>query len=763
MKKVLFALITGLLCFALFTGCENFGNGELADNISDLVDRSKAKDLEVIPYSEDDAGFNFKTKSVSGAKVGYEFELKYFHDDAISLLNGFEVFDSNSNELELGDSKENHKDCYIEIDTVEKICTVTVYKNIDSVEIRPVIESQPKVSFALPKNGDTVVGTLITPNTTSQIMKVGVEYIIQYWMDSGWIINYLTAEKDSIQLSEAEFARLFEVSNESTNVRKVTAKTSEADGCVIVAKVTEKIGEIESTDGPEILTGRVNRSTSLSDLSIAVNGKFQVSLAFKDGKKATKYKVIERCMELTSDMIVQDKNGNWIEVPESGIELFNDYGEFLRSDIFNASDFYDSTGESLSVEVKVKKGGIHQWEIYAVDDNGMSRKPFKFSATVVNNAKSLDPSKMAFSDSIKVYSTFIGITFNPSFLPSDYLTSGNNNSYTFNESNIDSTILAIWESQGRKTYINNKLTDFYIKNENSGSLYNYCAGGLERNTNYQLSLTLVNDYGFRSPSEFKVIFKTRKVIEGEIAAFVGNDLDTVKYLSLEEYNKYKEEGVFGINPFAIVTYAKNNRIYGLAPAKCVEGTMYWSNKSYTSMMGNANFISFIKTQANITDPKEANEKFEDFLNQYGTSLGISFPAYSNAKAFADHYEYNEDEDGFPTEKTLYFDYDFSSAVKWMLPTFESLRSCVNEFDYFTTDSSKHIITGKRKFDDLAKNFVLYGSLKWEPFGTYWTANSTFYTGTSIYHGKLAGDTVSDTFMKNYAVRPVCDLSDFNSY
>lgn len=275
---------------------------------------------------------------------------------------------------------------------------------------------------------------------------------------------------------------------------------------------------------------------------------FTVSIA--SDKAVSKFVVIERCMKLSSSMAVRyedESQDNFYFVPESGKMMFvNDEfitGKFLKYNYYSCRAVNGVSGETsspefymemdgkykLKLKTDVKKGGIHQWDIYAFDKTDSKSIPVtvcgKIKRTVVDvNSVAIENitatacnvvasgNSLSFFGSKKKQDVFVRVT------------------------NVNSGVQEVRFFPGGT---DRSLTNFSVK---KGSR-SFAIDGLKRNTSYSLGVQTVNDYGYLSDVQTS-FFITAKADAGDLVFYNPDDGERkVLFMTVDEYNKLKLNGI----------------------------------------------------------------------------------------------------------------------------------------------------------------------------------------------------------------------------
>ena len=278
------------------------------------------------------------------------------------------------------------------------------------------------------------------------------------------------------------------------------------------------------------------------------SGSFTVTIG--SDKAVSKFVVVERCMKLSGSMAVRyedESSDSFYFVPENGKMMFvNDEfitGKFFKYNYYScrtvnggssgtsSPEFYQETDGKYKLKIKtdVKKGGFHQWDIYAFDKTDSKSIPVTVCGKIKRNVVDVN------SVSIE----------NITATGCNVVASGNSSSFFGLKKKQDVFV--------RVTNVNSGVQEIrFFPGGNDRTLMNFSnkkgsrgfeIDGLKRNTSYSLGVQTVNEYGYISDVQSS-FFITAKADVGDIVFYNPNDGERkVLFMTVEEYNKTRQNSI----------------------------------------------------------------------------------------------------------------------------------------------------------------------------------------------------------------------------
>ncbi|MCF0241388.1 MAG: hypothetical protein HUK25_02050, partial [Treponema sp.] len=657
---------------------------------------AKAKEIKVNLYAEvEDSAKITLTTVVTSAKQGYPFQVKYKIDAKNYYLSGWKL---TANEKVLEDGKD-YKCVLGEGNDVE----ITVLGDYSAVDVSPVVINQPLINFeSLKKSDGTVIGKVLCNGVSveSETLQVGEPYNISFGLDDkNYELSTVEFYQNHVLLSEQQVSDYFDITEKTIYNKVITVKTPLADGVTVKGIVNVSMSAAERT-GPKISLKNVkfsaasvtpsersklqyssNKSTS-SYFFVNKSDVISIQPGIEEGRTADYYVVYERLRKIPSGMVLQKDDGVWIDTDVTGpVYPFSDDYTFIGNG-FSIDNCYseDSNVQPdengwLSLGVKVKEAGIHEWLVYAVDEKGVSPEPCKFAAMVrvhtgdnktsdyVELTGSVYTNALSFNSKIefKGYNDYFGyygdaggideteIYVNRRTRLLDYHIAATaltqNKSMTgISEKDFGTIYTDLWkkyysgDNATQETILkyvinlagNNEIS-FSPKDSAHVKMPDYLPGDQMS----EVSVFLVDEYGNKVSSSLFEYLYTPKANVYDIALY-NTDIKKVKFMTLEEYLSYLRTGSKFFKLLGIVTYSSFSETFVMAPF------------DYSKTESNITTVKFSFAGTNVSSATYSSlfsgwtaqdywESVKEFISEKTSTernaLWAAFPAYEACYKF----------------------------------------------------------------------------------------------------------------------------------
>jgi len=755
MKKV---FLLGLSCLFFFAGCDNFGDqSQLKEKLNSEIEYSRAPSFDVSFHLEKSSQ-GVVTRSVDSAKVGYPFELgvnidedEWYFDKKWSLTD--------ENGLYLTESE------YSVTESASNTYIFTVYKKVSELEIIPVCNAQPSVYCGVPYyvESENVKGSVTPFGKTKQV--IGKNFTVQYNLNSSdYTVKEIQVKKDGVTLTKSQSKEIIDFGEVETSAgiykQTLNLKSCDADG-VVLEPLVVSTGNNYSDSAPQIIDCKVSYSEAFNSYypfktidsctEFAKDKNFYLRL--KTDKEVTRVKIIERCVKLTDDMLVQDINKKWTETDKNGKLMFNSYGDFIATD-YDKDNFVlvreidesnlvtsvDASGNYLTTcnfKFDLKTGGIHQWSFIAINSNGESKAwENDFTGRMVNDTAAFWKNNKEFMTYDVTTTMYTGAEY-----VTDYIVYGLNG-YRHNPS--DRIFIKAQSSINERELITDTMVDLcggeintYASSTSAGTELLIGKGPwkkwkidkLSRDTAYKLSMCWVNEYGYKGTAVTEIV-NTQKAMPLDVGLYQENVsskgyIEFVTYMTYEDYKNYVESGGNKLKPFGVVVSASNKHIY----------LMNLTEPSTNYQLCKATITSSNTVLYNIIGKSDYSgaELQEEMVNNYGlngnVSLSYNYPGFNYAKLY-----------GKKASDSCY-----CLELNWFIPTF-------SEFYNMVTHDTNFV-------DDLNKVLEGIGETKLSTPFRYWTSTITSASNAQLPYKQFNTTLTTSVTSTDVKIRLLTDAID----